>query len=146
MTVHARGRDETLEKSIVTELKKILYVEDQSDIQLVAQLALESIGHFDVEICSSGEQALARIAEFSPDLVLLDVMMPGMDGPATLQAIRAREDSRQLPVIFMTARILPDEVRDLKALGALDVIAKPFDPVTLGDDIRNIWYRYQASD
>ena len=120
-------------------LHRILYVEDDVDIRTVAKLALEAVGGFTVEVAASGDEALIRVREFAPDLLLLDVMMPGMDGPATLRVLRAGSDAENVPAIFMTARALPGEVAALKALGALGVITKPFDPMTLADQIRTLW-------
>ena len=121
-------------------LRKVTYVEDDADIREVAVLALELVGGFEVQTCSSGEEAVARAAAFGPDLLLLDVMMsPGMDGPATLARLRENPALAATPVIFMTARVQPRDVAALRALGALDVIAKPFDPMTLADTMRAIW-------
>lgn len=122
-----------------TALKRILFVEDEGDIQTVAQLALEAVGGFTVSICSSGGEAMQRIAAFAPDLILLDVMMPGMDGPATLLALRNLPAGAATPVIFMTAKVQPDERAHYRELGALGVIPKPFDPMTLSSTIRSIW-------
>jgi len=123
----------------MVELKKILYVEDEPDIQAVAKLALEMVGGFTLEVCSSGQEALDKAAGFAPQLILLDVMMPGMDGPATLAALRESPDLDAVPVIFMTAKVQPGEVAHYKELGAVDVIPKPFDPMDLSDTIRKIW-------
>ena len=121
-------------------LRKVTYVEDDADIREVAVLALELVGGFEVQTCSSGEEAVARAAAFGPDLLLLDVMLsPGMDGPATLARLRENPALAATPVIFMTARVQPRDVAALRALGALDVIAKPFDPMTLADTMRAIW-------
>ena len=120
-------------------LSRILFVEDDSDIQIVASLALESLGGFRVLACGSGTEALSRFAEFSPDLVLLDVMMPGMDGPATLEALRRLPGGDATPVVFMTARVQAHEVARYKALGAVEVISKPFDPMRLAATVREIW-------
>jgi two-component system, OmpR family, response regulator len=120
-------------------LERVLLVEDEPDIQAVARLALEAVGGLRVEICSSGEAALNAAPQFAPELVLLDVMMPGMDGPATLRALRALPETARTPVVFMTAKVQPQEVAAFLALGAADVIAKPFDPMTLADTVRNIW-------
>jgi two-component system OmpR family response regulator len=120
-------------------LVRILYVEDEPDIQTVAKLALEMVGGYQVMICSSGQEALANVSSFAPDLILLDVMMPGMDGPTTLQSLRANPASAIIPVIFLTAKVQPPEVAEYQALGALNVIAKPFDPMTLADQVRQIW-------
>jgi CheY-like chemotaxis protein len=114
-------------------------VEDEPDIQTVAKLALESIGGFQVEICSSGKEAIEKAPSYYPDLILLDVMMPGMDGPTTLQDLRNIPELANTPVIFMTAKVQPHEVESYKALGAIDVIAKPFDPMTLADTVRSKW-------
>jgi len=121
------------------ELKKILYVEDEPDIQEVAKIALESVGGFILKVCSSGEEALKNAEEFSPQLLLLDVMMPGMDGPTTLAELRKLATIAAVPAIFMTAKVQPQEIEHFKSLGAIDVIAKPFDPMTLATTIRNSW-------
>jgi len=123
----------------MTTLQRILYVEDEPDIQAVAKLALEMVGGFTVKVCSSGEEALREAVAFAPDLILLDVMMPGMDGPSTLKALRALPELAQVPVVFMTAKVQPAEVAHYKTLGARDVIAKPFDPMTLASRVRAIW-------
>lgn len=120
-------------------LNRILYVEDEADIQAVARIALEAIGGFTVKTCDSGNEALAAAPEFMPDLVLLDVMMPGMDGPSTLKALRDIPALASTPVIFMTAKVQPNEIAAYKTLGALDVIPKPFDPMTLASTIRQMW-------
>lgn len=123
----------------MSELKRILYVEDEPDIQAVAKLALEAVGGFDLQVCSSGEEALACAISYAPDLFLLDVMMPGLDGPDTFRALQKIPELADVPAIFMTAKVQPNEVAEYKTLGALDVIAKPFDPMTLSDQIRKIW-------
>ncbi|HVY08434.1 MAG TPA: response regulator [Burkholderiales bacterium] len=120
-------------------LQKILYVDDERDIRTVARMALEMVGKFTVKACSSGGEALDEFPAFQPDLVLLDVMMPEMDGPTTLERIRGLSGGAQVPVVFMTAKVQPHEVAELKKLGALDVIPKPFDPMTLSSAIRTIW-------
>lgn len=126
---------------MTSELNKILYVEDEPDIQAIAKLALEAVGGFTVKICSSGQEALDSVGDFAPDLVLLDVMMPGMDGPSTLKALRESGRCTSTPVVFMTAKVQPQEVASYKELGALDVIAKPFDPMSLPNQVRTIWSR-----
>jgi two-component system OmpR family response regulator len=122
-----------------TTLTRILYVEDEPDIQAVARIALETVGGFTVQICSSGEEAVQNAVEFAPDLILLDVMMPGMDGPDTLQALRGLPELSDTPAVFMTAKVQPQEVAQFKACGALDVIAKPFDPMALSEQIKAVW-------
>lgn len=123
----------------MSELKRILYVEDEPDIQAVAKLALESVGGFTLHVCSSGQQAIEEAEGFNPQLILLDVMMPGMDGPTTMQELRKIASLAEVPVIFMTAKVQTNEVAEYMDMGALDVIAKPFDPMTLSDTVRSIW-------
>ncbi len=120
-------------------LSRILYVEDEADIRAVAKMALEAVGGFEVVACASGAEALAAAPSANADLLLLDVMMPGMDGPATLKALRDTLATAKTPVIFMTAKVQPTEVAQFKALGAIDVIPKPFDPMQVSEEIRRIW-------
>ncbi|MBF0187526.1 MAG: response regulator [Magnetococcales bacterium] len=120
-------------------LERILYAEDEPDIQEIAILALETVGGFTVKACASGQEILDAAEAFKPDLLLLDVMMPIMDGPTAFQEIRKQPGTETVPVIFMTAKVQPQEVEGYKAMGAWEVIAKPFDPMTLADQIRQIW-------
>ncbi len=120
-------------------LCRILYVEDEPDIRAIVQMALEAVGGFTVIACASGSEALAAAATASADLLLLDVMMPGMDGPSTLKALRALPATANTPVIFMTAKVQAAEVALYKGLGALEVISKPFDPMELSAQISRIW-------
>ena len=120
-------------------LIRILYVEDEPDIQIVARLALETLGGFTVAVCGSGPEALSRAPDFLPQLILLDVMMPIMDGPGTLKLLRALPAFAATPVIFMTAKVQPSEVAHYLALGAVAVIPKPFDPMTLSGQVQAIW-------
>jgi len=115
-----------------------LYAEDEMDIRQVTELALEDEG-FELISCSSGEQALDLAKKTKPDLILLDIMMPGMDGPTTLKKLRELAHLSDTPVIFMTAKVQLSEVAEYKALGAIGVISKPFDPMQLADDIRNLY-------
>ena len=123
----------------MSELKKILYVEDDKDIQMLARIALENVGGFELLICSSGAEAIDKAVEFTPDLLLLDVVMPEMDGPATLAELRKIPLLSKTPVIFMTAKIEAKEIAFLKSLNIADVIAKPFDPMALASTIRESW-------
>ena len=120
-------------------LEKVMLVEDDSDIRTVAGMALEMVGGLNILACESGAQALEMVAGFAPQLVLLDVMMPGMNGPEVLQALRQRADTAAIPVIFLTAKVQEGAIAKLRALGALDVIAKPFDPMTLAATVRALW-------
>jgi CheY-like chemotaxis protein len=126
------------------ELTRILYVEDDPDIRAIAMMVLETINGFAMEPCKSGVEALEKAVAFKPDLVLLDVMMPGMDGPETLNNLRAFPELINTPVVFMTAKVQPQEVEAYLHLGAVGVIAKPFDPMTLAQELRDIWSRHSA--
>tara|TARA_R110002012_G_scaffold71789_3_gene183804 strand:- start:8745 stop:9137 length:393 start_codon:yes stop_codon:yes gene_type:complete len=123
----------------MSSLERILYVEDDLDIQTVATLALEVVGGFNVKVCSSGEQALEEVVAFAPDMILLDVMMPGMDGPTTLKALRQLDSLDEVPIAFMTAKVQSHEVDQLIKLGAVGVITKPFDPMALAIQVRSLW-------
>lgn len=120
-------------------LQRILCVEDQPDIRLLARVALTRVGGFQLLICSSGLEAIAQAPGFAPDLLLLDVMMPGMDGPTTLKNLRLLRGTASTPAIFLTARTDPADVANYLAAGAIGVIAKPFDPMTLSATVRSIW-------
>lgn len=126
---------------MATKLEKILLVEDEQDIQEVARLSLEAIGSFTVQVCNSGKDALSEAPIFKPDLILLDVMMPGMDGLATLKNLRqsSNTDINNIPVIFMTAKAQTNEMKNYISSGAIGAISKPFDPMTLASQIKEIW-------
>lgn len=123
----------------MSSLERILLVEDDPDIQDVAKLALEAIGGFNVQTCSSGVDALEEGPKYDPDLILLDVMMPGLSGPETYVELRKIETLRNIPVIFLTARAQQADVDHYKSLGAIDVVSKPFDPMTLASTLQTIW-------
>ena len=120
-------------------LSRVLFIEDEADIRQFAKMALERIGGLEVLACASAEEALKSATQFHPDLVLLDVMMPEMDGPATLKQLRLLPELEKTPVVFMTAKVQPGEIAHLKSLGALEVIAKPFDPMLLASRLAEIW-------
>ena len=121
------------------KLTHILYVEDDPDIQFIARMALEKVGGFTLAICSSGTEALQKLKTYQPQLILLDAMMPDMDGPTTLLALRQLPQLQETPVLFMTAKVQEQEIKGFKALGAVDVITKPFDPMTLASKLNQIW-------
>jgi len=121
-----------------------MHVEDDPSIQAVAKVSLEVVGGFTVETCNGGEEALQKFSSFQPQLILLDVMMPGMDGPSTLKQLQQDQDLSKIPVVFMTAKVQASEIESYKALGAADVVVKPFDPMTLPDQIRAIWRSQQS--
>ena len=118
---------------------RILYAEDDPDIRQLVSMLLEFAGGFTLKACNSGLEALNEIDAFEPQLLLFDVMMPGMNGPDALLQIRKLEAHRDTPVIFMTAKVQPDEMQGYLDLGAVRVISKPFDPMTLVEEIQEVW-------
>jgi CheY-like chemotaxis protein len=118
--------------------KRILYVDDEADIREVASIALELEPDFEVRTAASGVEAIELASVWGPDLIMLDVMMPGMDGPTTLTRLREQAGTRDTPIIFITARTQAKEVDGFRALGAAGVIAKPFDPMQLAGEVREI--------
>jgi two-component system, OmpR family, response regulator len=110
---------------------KVLVIDDEDDIRRIARLSLSRVGGLDVIDAPDGPTGVARAAAEAPDVVLLDVMMPGQDGPATLQALRANPATAAIPVVFLTAKAMPDEIQRLLRLGVRGVLNKPFDPMTL---------------
>lgn len=123
----------------MSELERIMHIEDDRSIQEVARVALEIVGGFTVMSCSSGAQGLEQLEAFAPQLILLDVMMPDMDGPETLARLRETVTAATLPVIFMTAKVQSHEIAEYHLLSAAGVIVKPFDPMALAEQIRSIW-------
>ncbi len=114
---------------------KILYVDDEPDLREIAQMSLELDPQLTVRCCATGKEALEQAKAWQPDLVLLDVMMPGMDGPMTLSRMH-QEIGPELPIVFITARAGERDALQLLSLGAIGVIAKPFDPLTLAARLR----------
>lgn len=117
---------------------KILYVDDEDDIREIAQMSLELESSFAVDTCASGAAALIRAAAWQPDLILLDVMMPDMDGPETLARLAEMHETAKIPVAFVTARTQTHQVNQYLELGAIGVIAKPFDPMALAGDVKKL--------
>lgn len=120
-------------------LSRICYVEDDEDIQRIVRLSLERIGKMSVEIVTDPAMAIERMIEFKPDLVLLDWMMPRLDGPTLCRRMREHPETRDLPVVFITAKASPRELDELRALGAAGTISKPFSPKDLPEQLRAIW-------
>ena len=119
-------------------MTRILYVDDEPDIREIAEMSLGLDPEFDVRTASGGEAALATISEWRPDIVLLDVMMPGMDGPAVLARLREDAATGDLKVAFVTARAQKSEIQNFATLDAVGVIAKPFDPMSLAGQVRDL--------
>jgi CheY-like chemotaxis protein len=116
-------------------MRTVLVIDDEDDIREVAQVSLEALGGWNVLTASSGDQGIQRAAADQPDAILLDVMMPGMDGPTTFQKLQAEDATRSIPVIFLTAKVQAADRQRFADLGVAGVIAKPFDPMTLASDV-----------
>ncbi len=115
--------------------KRILVIDDEDDIREVAQLSLEMVGGWEVVVARSGQDGLALALKEQPDAILLDVMMPDMDGPATFSHLKANPDTQKIPVILLTAKVLSAEQNQLSDLGVTGIIAKPFDPMSLANQV-----------
>jgi CheY-like chemotaxis protein len=117
---------------------KVLIIDDEDDIREVAALSLESVAGWDVVTANSGSQGLARAMEYQPDAILLDVMMPGMDGPSTFRELRKNPATAKIPVLLLTAKVQSSDQRRFADLGVDAVLFKPFDPLTLSDQIASV--------
>ncbi len=115
---------------------QVFYVDDDEDIRAIVEFALEDEAGVALTLCASGAEALVKAQQSPPALILLDVMMPEQDGPATLAQLRALPGTARTPVVFVTAKVQPEEVQALLALGAQDVVAKPFDALSLPARVR----------
>jgi CheY-like chemotaxis protein len=117
------------------KIQKILLVDDDKNIQLIAQMGLEDRPDWTVVTASSGPEALETFTKEKPDLILLDMMMPGMDGKTTFAKLKELQNASEIPVIFMTAKVQSHELQSYLDLGVAGVISKPFDPLTLSEEI-----------
>ena len=123
----------------IPQLKRIMYVDDDLDLQDIVRLGLEIRGGFTVTCCDSGNQALEEIKTFKPDLVILDMVLPGMSGLRLLERMRELRGVPWIPVIFLTSKIRPDQVKEYENLGVIGVINKPLNPLELRHQVREIW-------
>jgi two-component system, OmpR family, response regulator len=123
----------------MTALSRILYVDDDPDLRAIAEISLRDLGGFTVALCGGGEEALGIAPQFAPQLILLDVAMPGMDGVETFKRLRLLPQLQDTPIAFVSAKVNCHDVHAYQALGAAGVIAKPFDVLLLADDVQRIW-------
>lgn len=121
------------------ELKKILYAEDEPDVQTIVELTIQTMSDYEIKICNNGKKLLECVEGYKPDLILLDVMMPEMDGPTTFKTLLDNENTQNIPVIFVTAKAQVHEVEKFKEIGSWGVITKPFKLMNLCDEIQEIW-------
>ena len=118
--------------------KRALIIDDEDDLREVARICLELVGDWEVSTCGSGAEGLLLAINQQPDAILLDVMMPEMDGLATFEALQAEEATRNIPVILLTGKEQPSEHAPFDRLGVRGVITKPFDPLTLSSDVSKV--------
>jgi two-component system OmpR family response regulator len=121
-----------------------MHVDDDDAIRAITLVALERVGGFVLQSCNGGAQALQQVGAFAPQMILLDVMMPEMDGPTTLERLKQETDLGRVLVVFMTAKVQEQEIARYRALGACDVIIKPFDPMTLSERLHRIWIQHNV--
>lgn len=118
--------------------RRILIIDDEDDIREIAAMSLETVAGWEVIVANSGAQGLARAATYKPDAILLDVMMPGMDGPTTFRELRKNPTTEKIPVFFLTAKVQATDRRRFADLGIEAVLVKPFDPMTLSTQIASV--------
>ena len=130
---------------VIRAIKKILYAEDDEDIRIIVKIVLESQNsNIRLDFAKNGPELLAKLRYTIPDLILLDVMMSQMDGPAVLKEIRKNPALKDIPVIFLTSKVQPHEIKELEALDVLGVIPKPFDTMNLYNTIKKMWDKHFA--
>tara|TARA_R110002126_G_scaffold97190_4_gene226717 strand:+ start:110 stop:496 length:387 start_codon:yes stop_codon:yes gene_type:complete len=127
------------------QLERIMHVEDDESIRTVVEIALTDVAGFELLSCDSGKTALAQVTDFAPQLILLDVMMPQMDGLQTLEALRKLPGLEHVPVVFMTAKIQQTEKQRYLAAGAIAIVEKPFEPMVLGDTLSTLFQQNQPT-
>lgn len=118
--------------------RRVLVVDDEPDIREIAQVSLELVGGWEVTTATNGAEALQRAAEIRPEVILLDVMMPDMDGPTTFRRLQENADTAGIPVIFLTAKVQAADRRHFSDLGVAGVISKPFDPLQLAQEVQGL--------
>jgi two-component system, OmpR family, response regulator len=130
-----------------TPLKKICYIDDADELRIMVSTVLERIHGYTIKVFANGEEAIQHVDDFNPDLILLDMWMPpNMNGIETFQAFQQQPHLQNIPVIFLTGQAEQEEVQQYTALGAIGVIAKPFNPMQLGATIDQIWQQFHAKE
>ena len=115
---------------------RILYAEDEPDVQTIVEISVWSTSNYEIKTCKNGKLLLECVEEYNPDLILLDVMMPEMDGPTTYKHLKLNEKTKNIPVIFITAKAQLHEIQMFQEIGVIGIITKPFDPISLCSDIQ----------
>ena len=129
---------------MTSKLDKILCIDDDPDILAITQIALEVLGGYTLRTCTGGDEGIRQSADWQPDLIICDVMMPELDGMATLKLLRENRSTAQIPLVFLTARVEKAEMEEYRRLGADGVIEKPFDVEALPNEVQNVWKQLAA--
>ncbi|MEM7393148.1 MAG: response regulator [Verrucomicrobiota bacterium] len=135
------------EEVVGSDLNYIVLVEDEKDMQMMAKMALVDVGKFKLDIFSSGNEAVEELPKLDPlpDLILLDFRMPGLDGVQTFAALEENMETVGIPIIFVTSNVKPHEIQTYYEIGAIGVIPKPFDPMSLAEMVRSIWWNMRGA-
>ena len=123
-------------------LNTLLYIDDDASLRALVEIALTTLGSYSVRSCASGADALSILQHFVPDMILLDMTMPDMDGLETLNRIRTLETGKNIPIVFMTGESNPELLDTLRQAGVLDIISKPFNPMQLATQVQALWNQY----
>ncbi len=134
------------DRGTMTDALRVLLVDDDEDIRIIGEMALKEVGGMKTYLADSGERAIELACRERPDVILLDVMMPKLDGLATFRRLRDRAETAAIPVVFITAKVQRSEVQRYLELGAIGVIGKPFDPMGLPDELRGIVSRSKEQE
>lgn len=126
------------------KLRRILLADDEPDILEISKIAIETIGGYEVAVCTSGKELLEQLIAFEPDLIVVDVLMPDLTGPQVLEELRRVPEYANTPVVYLTGVMQREGVDDLRATGVVDIILKPFDPMTLADRLEAIWKEFHG--
>ena len=125
-------------------LQRILHAEDDFDIQFLLRLTFDAFPQFDYQCCNNGQELLDQLETFQPDLIVLDMMMPKLNGLQTLEKLKNNPETQSIPVIFLTAKIQPEEVNHYEAMGAFAILFKPLEITTLPTQLEELWQKHQA--
>ena len=128
----------------MTQPQRVLLIEDDAEIRMIAEISLSQVGGFETYLATGGMEGIGLAMEHQPDVILLDMMMPDMDGMATLRLLKDDSVTRNIPVIFMTAKVQQHDLQDYVDAGAIGTIHKPFDPMTLPNEVRTMVFRAEA--
>lgn len=121
-----------------------MIVDDDDDTLTIARFCLEDLKEVEIKCVASGEEAINQVLDFKPDMILLDVMMPRMDGVATLKVLRLMPEAAKIPIVFFTAKAQQEELTSYRQMGVVDIITKPFDPLSFSNRVMEIWKAYTS--